>query len=72
VKTAVAALSREEVAKYCPNFLTVQNALNNAAILAGPLANFGSPKLRGTAIHTFLKAEIDRVRNPNLRTEVSF
>jgi hypothetical protein len=58
--------------KYCPNFLAVQNALDDAARMAGPLANFGSPKLRGTAIHTFLKREIDRMRNPNLRTEVSF
>lgn len=51
---------------------TLRPFIKKAAILAGPLANFGSPKLRGTAIHTFLKAEIDRVRNPNLRTEVSF
>ena len=70
VKTAVAALSRDEVAKYCPNFLTVQGLLDKAATRAGPLSNFGSPKLRGTAIHTFLKAEIDGMRNPNLNGSI--
>lgn len=72
VKTAVAALSREEVIKYCPNFLTVQQLLDKAARTAGPLSNFGSSALRGTAIHTLLKNEVDSLNNPNLRTEVSF
>ncbi len=72
VKTAVAALSREEVIKYCPNFLTVQQLLNEAAIEARPLSSFSSPKLRGTNIHSRLKVKIDRLNNPNLKTEMSF
>lgn len=71
VWAAVAALSREEAAKYCPNFLRVQTMLNEAAREAGPVSNFGSTTLRGTAIHSLLKQKVENIGSPDLRAEIS-
>ncbi|MGO4447320.1 hypothetical protein AB4Y96_00215 [Phyllobacterium sp. TAF24] len=69
---AVAALSREEAAKYCPYFMRVQHMLNEATREAGPVSNYGSMTLRGTAIHSLLRDKVRSVGSPNLRAEISF
>ncbi|MCB8829969.1 hypothetical protein LJD47_33645, partial [Escherichia coli] len=45
--------------------------LNEAAREAGPVSNFGSTTLRGTAIHSLLKQKVENIGSPNLRAEIS-
>ncbi len=68
----VKTLSRSEVGGLCDRFADVQ-ALTDSAVAA--VRNSGanlSPQQFGTAVHELVKKEIDRMKDPYLKAEVSF
>ncbi|RCW86080.1 hypothetical protein [Phyllobacterium bourgognense] len=70
-KVAVGTLSRDEVIKHCPNYLTVQELLNQATAEVDAVSKFDSMANRGTHIHYEVALKVRSIGNPNLKAEKS-
>jgi hypothetical protein len=67
----VGVLNRNQVNENCPRLGEVQSRTNHATDIVDRSAPNMSAQQRGTAIHTHLKYQIENLRNPNFRAEVS-
>jgi hypothetical protein len=65
-------LSRDEVNRICKRLELVQMLTDGAALAERPFRDTMSPTQYGTRIHAMLKNEIDDVKDPNLKAEVSY
>jgi hypothetical protein len=67
----VTLLTRDEVNRICERLEEVQMRTDYIALAERPFRDKMSPTQYGTRIHSMLKNEIDRLRDPNFRAEVS-
>jgi len=63
--------SREEVEKSCKYYGIMQATADKVDAMLDQ-KQFSSPAERGTAFHTLAKQELDQMRLPGLKTEISF
>jgi hypothetical protein len=70
-KVAIGELTRDEVKKYCPRYLLVQDLLNQATLEADATGAFPSKRDRGTNIHYRVAQKVRAVDDPNLKAEMS-
>ena len=74
----VGILTRDQISDNCPHYWEVQSITNQAAEVHSP-RDFPTPQARGTAIHTWIRDEINGPptvpasppRDPNFRSEIS-
>jgi hypothetical protein len=64
-------LTRDQVSEACPRYWEVQSITNQAADLHSPGA-YPTKQERGTAIHTWIRDEINGPRDPDFKAERSF
>lgn len=67
----VGTLTKEEVDSVCRRLQQVQSLTDSAANKIKPLRRYMSPAEYGTQVHSELKRQIDKMRDPNFRAEVS-
>jgi hypothetical protein len=68
----VRLLSRDDVNRVCKRLEWVQRMTDGIAVAERPFKDTMSPTQYGTRIHAMLKEEIDVLRDPNFRAEVSY
>ena len=67
----VEVLNRNQVREACPRLEEVQSRTDGAAETVRRGGGIMSPQQYGTAVHTNLKRQIDSLKDPNFRAEVS-
>jgi hypothetical protein len=68
----VSLLNRDQVRNACPRLGEVQDRTNRATAFVRASGGIMSPQQFGTAVHTNLKRQIDRLNDRNFRAEVSY
>jgi hypothetical protein len=69
---AVRLLDRDDVNRVCDRLQQVQALTDMAAAAVSPLRPFMSASHYGTAVHARVKSDIDALKDPNFRAEVSY